>query len=327
MDDQQGNVIDGTARARQWRLARSKTPAVTDDAEARSDAPKSIAGSLLVPADMLPAISPGGEYSNGDEESRATARPPPPRAATVVESASDEDALHQNPFLVPEAARAMSPGQGARPTSRGSTAAVIIGVTRAVTGWRWPVRFGQAVLAGTLGSRVRESRPTRAVVLALVSSAALALAAALLIHAEAASPRSTPAPIAGTTASSIDQVKSLALTAAANRFAVEHAAHRTPAKHVSRVRARRTNVKHLRNRSASSTGASSAATVGVRYTAPPTTDGSSAAATVPPTTVPATSQSSASSEPSRSSGQASNSANQPAFGANGALGPGSSPDS
>ena len=65
MDDQQGNVIDGTARARQWRLARSPARAESDGAEARSDAPKSIAGSLLVPADMLSIGVPDDETGGG----------------------------------------------------------------------------------------------------------------------------------------------------------------------------------------------------------------------------------------------------------------------
>ena len=64
MDDQQENVIDGTSRARQWRRATSTTRSATDDAAARSDAPKSIAGSLLVPAEMLPPAFPPDENSN-----------------------------------------------------------------------------------------------------------------------------------------------------------------------------------------------------------------------------------------------------------------------
>ena len=37
-----------------------------EDQKARSDAPKSIAGSLLVPADMLPAASPADRRPNAD---------------------------------------------------------------------------------------------------------------------------------------------------------------------------------------------------------------------------------------------------------------------
>ncbi len=78
MDDQQGNVIDGTARARQWRRSKPKTGSAPEAPEARSDAPKSFAGSLLVPADMLPPAFPPDEHLNGNEQGRAVA--PPPRA-------------------------------------------------------------------------------------------------------------------------------------------------------------------------------------------------------------------------------------------------------
>ena len=78
MDDQQGHVIDGTARARQWRRSKPKTGSAPDAPETRSDAPKSFAGSLLVPADMLPAAFPPDERLNENEQGRAAA--PPPRA-------------------------------------------------------------------------------------------------------------------------------------------------------------------------------------------------------------------------------------------------------
>ena len=103
MDDLQGNVIDGTARARQWRLARSKARAESDGAEARSDAPKSIAGSLLVPADMLSMGVPGDD-AGGGAQSDATAVPTSPDVA--VTHVPQNGAAHQNPFLVPEAGRA-----------------------------------------------------------------------------------------------------------------------------------------------------------------------------------------------------------------------------
>lgn len=117
MDDQQGNVIDGTARARQWRLARSKMSAATEDAAARSDAPKSIAGSLLVPADMLPAASPADRRPNGDWQSRSTDQPPPGSSAVPADNGADNDTVQQNPFLLPEAA-VTTAGRGARPARR-----------------------------------------------------------------------------------------------------------------------------------------------------------------------------------------------------------------
>ena len=75
MDDQQGHVIDGTARARQWRRSKAKARPAPDATETRSDAPKSFAGSLLVPAEMLCAASPPDERSTEDEQSSRGPRP------------------------------------------------------------------------------------------------------------------------------------------------------------------------------------------------------------------------------------------------------------
>jgi hypothetical protein len=62
MSEQQGKVIDGTARASHWRRS---SPSSTPDAElssGHSEAPKNIASSLLVPAHMLlDGTSAGGE--------------------------------------------------------------------------------------------------------------------------------------------------------------------------------------------------------------------------------------------------------------------------
>ena len=104
MDDQHGNVIDGTERARQWRRSRTKSGTAAESTETRADAPKSIAGSLLVPAEMLSSAIPPDQHLNGNEQDRAAA--PLPRAnAGAGEPASPEPGVHQNPFLVPEAAR------------------------------------------------------------------------------------------------------------------------------------------------------------------------------------------------------------------------------
>ena len=59
MEREPENVIDGTARAHQWRRSPSTTvDDGPDGAEARSDAPKSIAGSLLVPVELLTEAAP-----------------------------------------------------------------------------------------------------------------------------------------------------------------------------------------------------------------------------------------------------------------------------
>jgi hypothetical protein len=65
MDEEQGNVIDGTARARQWRGSRRQSRASSGRDELRSDAPKSIAASLLVPADLVAPGVAGGRTEQG----------------------------------------------------------------------------------------------------------------------------------------------------------------------------------------------------------------------------------------------------------------------
>ena len=117
MDDQQGHVIDGTARARQWRRSKAKAGSAPDAPETRSDAPKSFAGSLLVPADMLPAAFKRDEHADRDEPSRATERPPRPGAVTADKVPVD-DTARQNPFLAPEAAVVGSEGRTRRRAGR-----------------------------------------------------------------------------------------------------------------------------------------------------------------------------------------------------------------
>ena len=160
MDDQQGNVIDGTARARQWRLARSPARAEPDEAEARSDAPKSIAGSLLVPADMLSTGAPADDA--GGAKSDATAVPTSPQVA--VTHAPQNGAPQENPFLVPDAGRLEGASVHAR-TRRRPIAGLLTGAlargsrrrdrhaherfTRQ-SGWgrRRHLRWGTAMIAG-----------------------------------------------------------------------------------------------------------------------------------------------------------------------------------
>ena len=71
MDDEHGIVIDGTARAGAWRRSRS-TP--RSEAEERLDAPKSLASSLLIPAELMQAsvtAEPGRRTSDGEEVGEA----------------------------------------------------------------------------------------------------------------------------------------------------------------------------------------------------------------------------------------------------------------
>ena len=116
MDDLQGNVIDGTARARQWRLARSAARVESDGAETRSDAPKSIAGSLLVPADMLSVGVPDDETGGGADSGTTAVVPTSPEPA--VTHTAQNGAAQQNPFLVPDAGRSQDASVPARTRRR-----------------------------------------------------------------------------------------------------------------------------------------------------------------------------------------------------------------
>lgn len=95
MDQGWDNVIDGTERAEQWRRRRKTTGL---RAAARSDAPKSIAISLLVPDDWpaegAPARSADPGAEPGQPGSGDVLRPSDP---TGVESEAE------NPFLAPGA--------------------------------------------------------------------------------------------------------------------------------------------------------------------------------------------------------------------------------
>jgi hypothetical protein len=84
MDDQHGNVIDGTERARQWRRSRPKSRATDDPTETRADAPKSIAGSLLVPAEMLSSAVSVAEQVNGEGHGSRTSQGSDPDPGVVA---------------------------------------------------------------------------------------------------------------------------------------------------------------------------------------------------------------------------------------------------
>ena len=58
MDDQHGKIIDGTARTPGWRGVRAASPDWAGDGEPRSEAPKSMAESLLVPAELIDPAAP-----------------------------------------------------------------------------------------------------------------------------------------------------------------------------------------------------------------------------------------------------------------------------
>ena len=322
MDDQQGNVIDGTARARQWRLARSKTHPATDEAEARSDAPKSIAGSLLVPADMLPAAFPGDDHPNGDEQSRTTGRPPRPGAVTA-DKASDEDTLHQNPFLVPETAGATDAGPGTLPARHRLISALLTHPVGAIYALR---KSSRAPLRRVAMDRqwLRSVRLTGSAALAL-AAAAIALPAVIITQSHATHSSWPQGSVSGGSAGPLKAFESRALAADANPFGQRRSARDQASQRSRAVRAHRASSKHTRTRLTSK-----AAAIPARYMPPASTgtgssadsgasssgnSGSTPRSPAPPAGHPA-------SATGGSSSQTSTPAQRPAFGANGTLGPG-----
>ena len=182
MDDQQGHVIDGTARARQWRGSKPKAGSAADAPETRSDAPKSFAGSLLVPADMLPAAFTPDERSE-NQQGRAAA--PPTRAdADPGARAADENGVHQNPFLVPEAAR-VEPRP--RSTRRRMIAALLASPRGLISARRGSSRSPRRVVA--VRRWLGELRLTRLLALAALTGAVV-VTAVIATRANTAHPSS-----------------------------------------------------------------------------------------------------------------------------------------
>ena len=338
MDDQQRNVIDGTARARQWTRSRPKPGADAEGTETRSDAPKSIASSLLVPADMVPAGTPptaGEKPFTTDEHSRAAQTVD--RGSVTPDDPLSEGPDHRNPFLTPERAGTGNDGQSVQPSRRRSARALITRLTGGMRARRNSGRTSQNLLAATPRRRPRVLHLTRPVALALGSLAAIALATVILTHQSHMLAQSSRG---GESASSLNPFKSGPFPAAAKPVAPRHPARRTGATHARRARAHhRASNKHPRTQPASSTAA-----VPARYTTPPPTAGSSAAASdsssyassdsaAAPAAPPAAQPSSAGNATPPSAGSATPSSaasttNTPvrAFGSSGALGPGSSPN-
>ena len=113
MDEESGKVIDGTARARHWRGSQPRSITEADGPVVHSEAPKSIASSLLVPSAMLEdELRPPrrDEYADGDG-----------RAGWPSAKRTDGDPTDRNIFKSREAAVAASPR---RPSAETSTLAV-----------------------------------------------------------------------------------------------------------------------------------------------------------------------------------------------------------
>ncbi len=215
MDDQPGNVIDGTARARQWRRSRSEARASADETELRSDAPKSIASSLLVPADMVPTSTSAdvGESFARDDESPAAET-----ASVTPDHPVSEGSDRRNPFLAGESRDVSTDGRGPG-CARGRALMARFGGW--VRGRPTSDRTREKLLAGTL--RWRLHALPRPIAVAMGSVAAVALVAVLVAQSEAPKSRFAQSSGAVGSANSLDPFKSRPL-APANLFAPRHRA-------------------------------------------------------------------------------------------------------
>lgn len=297
MEDESGKLIDGTARARQWRRSRSAS-ARAEDPETRSAAPKSIAASLLVPAEMLgPAASPGSD-------------------AAHIASATDEASAHINPFLMPES---FGGGNG-RDTTRKSG-------RRGLERRRWLVPEATARRAARLTIPI-------AVAVAAIAATTIAIGGG----GRSASPGGVLAQSIGgsRTPNSLEKLKPGLL--ASNPFDVSTSTTRSAANASARAVAHRINTSRARrvvdrpsagargggaHHTSTAADHSSVSTPVTRAVTPQVESSRPAVSTATPAQ-PVVSQhpsnSNANAEPAASS-------SRPAFGSDGLLGPGSSPDS
>jgi hypothetical protein len=329
MDDQPGNVIDGTARARHWSRPRPNTaPTDGDGTEARNDAPKSIAASLLVPADMLPVASPVDERPKDDQDGGAAAHPHGP-AVVVADAVPAEDTPHQNPFLAPEAAAGSAASSG-QPAGRRSIAALLTRAIGAVNWHRRSVSAARRLVPVTPIRRLLAVRSIRLLAVALAAAAAIGVTVVILTGSSPAVSPSAHASLQGGNVSSLDGRKSAPLAAAASPFPATHATRRSTPAHPRRVHRHQTSSERPNRTHATGATqpASSTAAVAASYTPPPTTNagttsssdisGTASSSPSAPAAQPAAQPSSAPGTPSTPS--------TPAFGSSGALAPGSSPN-
>jgi hypothetical protein len=310
MDDQSGKVIDGTARARHWRRSQTETPADDRDPEARSDAPKGFAASLLVPADMLDGVP----ADIADLSTAATVSAPDGASeedGRGSEGDSAEAPEHRNPFLVPEAEAAVMRAPAKRFSRFGGRAAI----TRLIA---WP----------ELLTRPPAARPhaTRRGVLAVVAvSAIAAVVTGVAVHTGTHSgSESTQSTKSAAAIASLDRLSGTSLQITLRP--AQRSRNRASKGHTNRVRRPRSH----------QTLVSRVTAVAARYTTPPTRTSGTTSTSAPAVQGSSTTSSSASSAagstasstPAASSSRptASRHATTQAFGAGGVLGPGSSPN-
>ena len=315
MDDQRGNVIDGTERARQWRRSRVKTGSPPESSEARSDAPKSLAGSLLVPAEMLPPPVPR-EAAGGNGRGSAT---PPPRADQGANGRPPaRDDVHQNPFLVPEAARVERPARSTRGLAMAAQFAHRLRGTSVLVLPKRPGRFRVGSRRRSRAFRLTHPLAMGAVVAAIVITTVFVTlwgnSQRTIAHRSSSSATAT---IKGSSTAAVLS-DAYALRAIARRRAAEITSHRHASRSVPAHRRARRHGKHAGTSSQYVPAASNSGNVAPVSVSPSYSSSGSAATTSQP--APATGG-------DTTGGSSSGGSSRPAFGQKSPLGPGHSPNS
>ena len=345
MDEQQGHVIDGTARARQWRRSRSKAGAGEEEGGPRSDAPKSIASSLLVPADLVQAhiTAPSATAPTGEGRVEAGG------GASVHGGAPSDDAAvgqagHCNPFLAPENADAAATGGASGTSRRGRIWARAIALAG---GARDRLRPRRKLPNAAPRRRARPIPAAPASVVALgVLIAAIGVGAVAALSISSAPVRSSNGAVSGI---ALEPVRGALLSAAANPVAETPGPGRPRSERTLRVRTHRATVQHPRAKTPavtavavrytmSSGSSSSGAGTGRRSEASGSIAGGSASSAARPSTASSSgggtggsyaasgSTATGSAQQTARPTTASSARTTSAFGSSGALGPGSSPN-
>ncbi len=313
MDEEQGKVIDVTARARQWRGSRSRPSPEADSDEARSNAPKSLASSLLVPAEMLEGAlaPPPGEVASPPSDERGVERQgaegEEPGAVSLAVGGDD-----RNPFLSPGAAIIEQPPRRRKFRSRG----VLRSMGRDLARLRGALRSPDPRTFGL-------PRPSRlAVAVALV--AVLGVAAGLLAQSQTPS-RTSPRAHAGPAAiAELGGLKAAFLSSIARALAATEAAGRSRPDHARSARRTGGHKPAIAHKAPTT---ESSRPVSASYTPTPTTSSNrpvnSGGATSNGSGSSATNgaQSTTVASPASASGGSTT-----ALGSSGVLGPGSSPN-
>jgi hypothetical protein len=240
MSEHSGKVIDGTARASQWRRSSPSAETDADGAQGHSEAPKNIASSLLVPAEMLIVDAPSAE-SDGIQDGRIEddLSQDLERAASHASFVAEDH--HVNPFLAPDSATTQID------TSHRGLRAVVHSVADRLRGGR---RHGQDDRRkwAIANRRPFTPRPITKAVWVLGAVAALAAGTAIVGQLTSPGPDQRQSQDAGS-ASALESIKEGLMAASANPFGARTSERQS----IDRVRRDHASPRGLRSHRAAAT--------------------------------------------------------------------------